>query len=161
MGRVALPRRAVLEVPPLRRGVEDHAGRVPGPVPLRLRHLGRDEKQGGQVHVGAAQGDGVRRGDLAHAQGPEDARLHVRLEGHGERAAGGLRTSCREGGLRLEGVCQADEEGPSLPCRGVLRGPLCSFNFPCRYPYNVGVRVWLFWWSFVALALAPLSICGL
>merc|ERR1711972_184531 len=74
---------------------------------------------------------GVRRGDLAHAQGPEDARLHVRLEGHGERAAGGLRASCREGGLGLEGVRQADEEGPSLPCRGVLSGPLRIPISPC------------------------------
>merc|ERR1712146_623276 len=56
----------------------------------------------------------------AHAEGPEDARLHVRLEGHGERLAGGLRATRREGGLGVEGVREGDEEGQALPCRGVL-----------------------------------------
>merc|ERR1712146_115956 len=56
----------------------------------------------------------------AHAEGPEDARLHVRLEGHGERLAGGLRATRREGGLGVEGVREGDEEGQALPCRGLL-----------------------------------------
>merc|ERR1712050_67892 len=47
-----------------------------------------------------------------------------RLEGHGERAQGGLRASRREGGHGVGNLCEADEEGQALPRRGVLSGLL-------------------------------------
>merc|ERR1712157_380700 len=62
--------------------------------------------------------------------------LHVRLEGHGERVEGSLWASRREGGLGLGGLREADEEGPSLPRRGILSRLLRRLNFPYTAPWN-------------------------
>merc|ERR1711879_832938 len=50
----------------------------------------------------------------------EYAHLHVRPEGHGVRHGGVFLAPRGEGRRRLEGFREGNEEGPPLPCGGVL-----------------------------------------
>merc|ERR1712039_916791 len=83
--------------------------------------VSREQEERGRAEDVHPDEDGrVRGGALGADAETEHARVHVRAQGHGEWHGGVLQPHRREGRPRLEGVCQVDEEGWTLPCRGLL-----------------------------------------